>query len=539
MDWLRQRAAVTPHKLALIIADDAWRYDQLDVLTEQTARWLNDCGVQRGDLIAALLPSGLHYVCVIHALARLGATLLPLNTRLTLPELVWQLNTTTPPWLIHDTGESTRANQLKQATTARLSLLNVDHEKLALQREKLDVKREEPNADGNILFTLDDSPFTIDNSYFHLSNPQSIVFTSGTTGRPKGVVLTFANHFYSANASAYRLGLDPVDRWISALPLFHVGGLAVIFRSCLYGTAVILHPRFDLDAINHSLDVQRGTIISVVPTMLYRMLQSRTHWPTTLRLILVGGAAASPELVEAANLLPRRATDLESVDREQSLEDPSRYTPHPSPLVSTTYGLTEAASQVATQTPVDTASKPGSVGKPLMFTTVKIVDDSGRSLSQGEIGEIVVSGPTVMKAYFKQEEETQRALRNNYFHTGDMGYLDTDGDLWLVQRRSDLIVSGGENVYPAEVEAALRAHPGVAAVCVVGVPSTEWGQQVAAMVVLEAGSDLDEAALLAYGRARLAAYKQPRLVRFVDALPLTGSGKVHRRAVQEQLTLDK
>ena len=348
-------------------------------------------------------------------------------------------------------------------------------------------------------------------------------------------MLTFANHFWSATASSYRLGIDPDDRWLSVLPLYHVGGLAVIFRSCLYGTAVILHNRFDLDAINHSLDNDGATLISLVPTMLHRLLQSRDHWPDSLRLILLGGAAATPELVEQANNLPKL------VDGNQlSVNRPTDYR---LPLVAPTYGLTEAASQVATMLPEDAARKPGSVGKPLMFTTVNIVDDQDRELPPGEIGEIVVRGPTVMAGYYEdlglkiEDEAAQSSIINHQssIHTGDMGYLDEDGDLWVVQRRTDLIVSGGENVYPAEVEGVLRGCTAVSQVCVVGIPHSEWGQQVAAMVQLKPGQALTEESLLAFCREHLAGYKQPRHILFVDDLPQTASGKIARREVAARL----
>jgi O-succinylbenzoic acid--CoA ligase len=205
----------------------------------------------------------------------------------------------------------------------------------------------------------------------------------------------------------------------------------------------------------------------------------------------------------------------------------------PRPIVAPTYGLTEAASQVATMPPQDAARKPGSAGRPLLFTSVRIVNEAGQELPAGAYGEVVVSGPTVMRGYFNNPEATAKTLRDDQLYTGDIGYLDEDGDLWLVQRRSDVIVSGGENVYPAEVERALEQHPAVAVVCVVGLPHPEWGQQVAAAVVLREGQSLAEVELLTFGRERLAGYKLPRVVRFVKSLPQTASGKIARQAVTE------
>jgi O-succinylbenzoic acid--CoA ligase len=325
-------------------------------------------------------------------------------------------------------------------------------------------------------------------------------------------VLTFANHFWSATASSYRLGLSPEERWLSCLPLYHVGGLAVVFRSCLYGTAIVLHERFDLGAFNTSLERDQITLTSLVPTMLHRLLAMRKGqaWPASLRHILLGGAAATPELLAAA----------------QASSAP----------VATTYGLTEAASQVATLCPADVVRKPGSVGRPLMFTNVRIVDETGATLRPGEKGEIVVTGPTVMSGYYKNPAATAKTIRNGDLFTGDIGYLDDEGDLWLVQRRNDIIISGGENIYPAEVEAVLRQHPAVAAVAVVGVPNAEWGQVVAALVECHPHKQVTAAELLAFSRQQLAGYKQPRLLAFTDALPQTASGKIERRTVIERFS---
>ncbi|GAB4276820.1 MAG: o-succinylbenzoate--CoA ligase [Candidatus Promineifilaceae bacterium] len=513
-DWLAARAAASPQKLALIFGKEQWKYGELNTAVSHLTAHLYQQGICPGDFVAVLLPNSPLYVCLVHALARLGAVLVPLNTRLTPAELQWQIDHVAAKWLV----------------TAEKNSEIMNCEQLIMTDKWLQ----------------GDAPFPIPHSPFTTHNLQAIVFTSGTSGRPKGAMLTFANHFYSAMASAYRLGVLPYDRWLSVLPLYHVGGLAVVFRSCLYGTAVILHPRFQLDTINASLDHDTPTLISVVPTMLYRLLQSRSHWPASLRLILLGGAAATPELVARANGLPRAMdSDQYSVfSGQQKLNTDNRLLN--TALIAPTYGLTEAASQVATMPPEEAVYKPGSVGKPLLFTSVKIVGEDGASLPPGEIGEIVVTGPTVMAGYWQQptvnsQQLTVNGLRMtddglpNALHTGDLGYLDDEGDLWVVQRRSDLIVSGGENVYPAEVEEVLRGHTAVLEACVVGVPHPEWGQQVAAMVQLQPGQVVTEDELLAFSRERLAGYKQPRLLRFVAELPRTASGKIARQQVAEMM----
>jgi O-succinylbenzoic acid--CoA ligase len=314
-------------------------------------------------------------------------------------------------------------------------------------------------------------------------------------------------------ASAYRIGHNPDDKWLCCLPFYHIGGLSIIIRACLYGITVDLRQKFDVSEINHALAYEDITLISLVPTMLHRLLEATSEpWSDKLRLVLIGGAATSPELMQ-------RCIDLRIP-------------------VATTYGLSEAASQVATTLPGDAIRKPGSVGKPLLFTGARIIDENGKILAPGELGEVTVSGPTVMKGYFQNPEATTRILRDGWLHTGDMGYLDADGDLWIVQRRSDLIVSGGENVYPTEVENILKQHPAVKSACVVGIDDPEWGQQVATAIVLYPEQSVTIAELNIFCRQHLAGYKQPRHISIVLKLPLTSSGKVHRPSVQELIKED-
>lgn len=480
-DWLTSQTAARPDAIALIAGNHQWAYAELNIEVSSLAGNLVARGLTSGDKVAALLPNCAEYVFLIHALARLGAVLVPLNTRLTPSELDWQIAQTDCRMLIY-------------APETRYKVENLTRENLAA-------------------VTFSDLNKLSDDSYetqsFDMGALQAIVFTSGTTGKPKGAMLTYDNHFWSAMSSAYRIGTLPDDRWLCCLPLYHVGGLSIVLRCCLYGTTVVLQNGFDLAEIHQTLWAQNVALISLVPTMLYRMLDATMTSPPSLRLILLGGAASSPDLIERC--------------RKSNIP------------VSVTYGLSEACSQVATALPERAYQKPGSVGKPLLFTSVRIVDENGVQQPPGVYGEVIVSGPTVMSGYYGNEEATAKTLRNGELHTGDIGYFDEDGDLWLVQRRSDLIVSGGENVYPAEVEQALQQHPAVAAVCVVGVEHPEWGQQIAAAVVLRENANLDESELLAFSREHLAGYKQPRLIRFVSDLPQTASGKILRRAVHDLL----
>jgi o-succinylbenzoate---CoA ligase len=498
-DWLSARAAASPRATALIdctgeSTSQVWDFAQLDDLVSRLSGYLHEQGISRGERVAVLMPNSLSYVAHIFALIRSGAILVPVNTRLTPNELRDPLRRIACATIICSLGLEPVA---RTAMPAGGRVLVVP----AAAVEFGQWLRERPAATGR----AESSP-THD-----MAAIQAIVFTSGTTGDAKGAMLTFANHFWSAVASAFRIGVLPEDRWLACLPLYHVGGLAILFRSCLYGTAVILHDGFEAKHILTSLKVNRATLVSLVPTMLARLLRENMTGADVpdLRLVLLGGAPAALDLLrQAARVgLP----------------------------VAATYGLTEAASQVATALPAQTTAKPGSAGRPQLFTAIDILDEARNPLPHGEIGEIAVSGPTVMAGYAGDGEATQLAMRNQRLLTGDFGYLDGDGDLWVVDRRADLIVTGGENVYPSEVERVLRAHRAVIAACVIGLPDREWGRRVVAAVVPAAGQTVSGDELVDYCREHLAGYKRPREFVFVNELPQTDSGKIRRGFLAEQL----
>ena len=287
------------------------------------------------------------------------------------------------------------------------------------------------------------------------------------------------------------------------MPLFHVGGLSILVRSILYGGPVRLLPRFDAAAVSDALDAGDVAGVSLVPTMLARLLEYRAdrRAPPGLEVLLLGGAAAAPALLERARQLGYPACS--------------------------TYGLTEATSQVATVRPGNaTATAPSML--PLQGTEVRVVAEE-RDAATGEPGEILVRGPTVMSGYLEDPEATSRAIRDGWLRTGDVGFLDAGGGLHVLDRRDDLIVSGGENVYPAEVEAVLLEHATVADAGVAGVPDADLGARVAAWIVVRDGTAADAAALSAHCRAHLAGFKQPREFRFVGSLPRTVAGKLLRR----------
>ena len=433
-------------------AEHTWSFAELDTAVDAVATELQSRGVRAKDRVGIRAANSAGFVVAVHALMRVGAVVVPINTRLTKREVAFQ------------TEDADLQITLEDADLAQL---------LSGPRVGAGVAQHE----------------------FEMDAWHSILYTSGTTGRPKGAILTYGNHWSSAVASALNLGLLPNDTWLVCLPLFHVGGLSILLRSVICGMTALVLPRFEAAEVNRAIDEQGVTIVSVVSTMLDRMLTARGArvYPASLRCVLLGGGPAPLPLLQ-------RATDLGV------------------PVVQT-YGLTETASQFTTLAPEDALARLGSAGKPLMGSQIRVGSD----------GEIAVRGPSVSPGYLHGASSLDA---DGWLHTGDLGYLDADGYLYVLDRRDDLIVSGGENVYPAEVEAVLLAHPAVADAGVVGVADAEWGRTAAAFVVLADGGIATSEELINFCRERLAAYKVPRNIEFREALPRNASGKLLRRELR-------
>jgi len=482
-DWLAQRARLSPRKAGLIDRNGrAYTWEELDRSASAFAALLSRHGIECGDRVAVFAGNGYPYALAVMGIARLGATLVPINVRLADAEIAFQLRTVGAAALLADVERYDRAAGLFQ------SPLMLDE--LAARASEGRVGEPGPGRRPSL------PGFGTD-----LDRPQGILFTSGTTGSPKGAVLTFGNHWWSAVGSALNLGLREDDRWLLCLPLFHVGGLSIVMRSVVYGIPAVVHERFDPEEANRAIDQEGVTIVSVVSQMLERMLDARRDapFPRTLRCLLAGGGPVPKPLLE-------RCVRINA------------------PVVQT-YGMTETASQAATLAPADALAKLGSAGKPLFCTELEI------DAPAGEVGEIRVRGPNVSPGYvtargFERREEA-------WHLTGDLGYFDDEGYLYVVSRRTDLIISGGENVYPAEVEAVLESHPDVLEAGVVGRDDERWGQAPVAFVVIKPGRRFDAAELAAYCRARLAKFKVPVAFHELPALPRNASGKLLRRALAD------
>jgi len=481
--WIGERARISPENPAIFYGGETVSFRQLYDRSLMRVEQLKLLGVEAGDVIASLLENGLSTVDLFHAAQLSGVALLPLNIRLTVTEIAFQLDEIRPKVLLVGGERLVSLASAVCSTLADPPFLLIDQ------------------VDGRAV------PLPVLTEGSVADVPWTILYTSGTTGRPKGVLLTSRHFGFSALASLSHLGIKNNDLWLACVPLFHIAGLSILTKSVLSGAGVVLHSRFEAEDVSVTLDKQHITLMSLVPTMLHRLVEVRLvaekRAVPSLRAVLIGGASCSEEL-------RRRSLDLGFP-------------------VLRTYGLTEACSQVATEPLAEPLNNPLSLPKPLRGVELKIVNNSGESLAACEEGEILVRGGMVMDYYFNRVEESAKVLQDGWLHTGDIGFLDDHGGLCLISRRSDLIVSGGENVYPAEVEACLSLHPAVEEICVSGEEDLEFGQRVVAWVVLRGGQRVSEEELRQYCRNSLAGYKVPRRITTLESLPRNVLGKIMRR----------
>ena len=476
-DPLLERVAREPHASALQARSASWTRVELLRAADGLAAALLAEGVGEGDRVAGLLDDDAPAVALIHATRRLGAVHVPLNRRAAPAELRYQLETAGAAIVLADAANIDVARAVAPAG------VTVDRVEALLAAA--------PCGLPAVLRTEVD-----------LGAPATIVFTSGTTGRPKGAVLTHDNHRASAHAWAGLLRPVPGHRWLACLPLFHVAGLAIVTRTTRWGAPLQLLDHYDAQAVSAALD-DGVTHLSLVPSQLADLLDRRDGLapPAHLAAVLLGGGPIPTELLVRARAAGYR--------------------------VLTTYGMTETGSGIASGGADPATVADPTAGRALPGVELRVVPDGAADGS----GQILVRGEMVFSGYLDEPGATEAVLRDGWLHTGDIGTLDADGLLRIADRRGDLIVSGGENVYPAEVEAVLATHAAVREAAVFGVPHERWGSvPVAAVVTAEAVSDGE---LEAYCRERLASFKVPaRFVR-TAALPRNAMGKVQRHRLAE------
>jgi long-chain acyl-CoA synthetase len=482
-------AATAPAEAAVRLGGLELTYAELDDRSARLAALLREKGLQRGDRVGVMLPNVLEFPISYYGVLRAGGVVVPMNVLLKRREIAFYLEDSGAQLLLawHGFAEEAQTG----ADEAGVELIEV-----------------EPEAFAELLG--DHEPDT-EVAQTGEADTAVILYTSGTTGKPKGAELTHFNLTRNAKIAAETTcGIEAGDVVLGSLPLFHSFGQTVSMNASLsVGATLTLLPKFDP---GEALEImQRDTVTHFygVPTMYGALLHhpGREDFDTSsLRICITGGASMPVEVLRGFE----EAFDCELLEG---------------------YGLSET-SPVSSSNHPGRPRKPGSIGTPLREVEMKIVDENDQEVPQGEVGEIVIRGHNVMKGYWEKPEATEEAMRGGWFHSGDMARIDEDGYFFIVDRKKDLIIRGGYNVYPREVEEILYEHPKIREAAVLGVPHDQWGEEIGAAVVLHEGEELAAEEVSEYVKERIAAYKYPRLVWFVDDLPKGPTGKILKREIQ-------
>lgn len=500
---LRESAKKNPGHAALVLGETTLSYGELDGLARKFASALKGLGVKPGQHVALMLPNVPHFTAAYFGAQYAGAAVVPLNVLLTGDEVAYHLNDSDAVALVVWEGF------LPAALKARPHAESLKH---LIVARGLESEVEVPAGAHDMMHLAAGADPVTDGPATNADDTAVILYTSGTTGRPKGAELTQFNMFYNAQYVAERLvGLSSKSVGLLTLPLFHSFGQTVMQNAFLYagGTGVLL-PKFDPEAALQLMHTHRVTMFSGVPTMYFALL----HHPkadqfdlSSLEVCLSGGAAMPVEVMRA-------------FDEKYGVN------------ILEGYGLSET-SPVASFNVLERPKKPGSIGLPLWGVEFRLEDDTGAVIEQvGAPGEICIKGHNVMKGYYKRPEATAEAIRDGWFHSGDIATRDEDGYYFIVDRKKDMIIRGGYNVYPREIEEVLYQHPAVLEAAVVGVPDDKLGEEVKAVLAVKADVPVTEADIIAYCKERIAANKYPRQVELRPELPKGPTGKILKRELR-------
>jgi acyl-CoA synthetase (AMP-forming)/AMP-acid ligase II len=489
---LETRAEAAPEKVFLFSERDGrhFTYAQFDAAVNRAANLLSAHGVAKGDVVSLLMPNSAEYVIAYFACFKLGALAGPVNSLLKAEETAYVVGNSEAKLLLYNSEFAAQVEEIRGDLPALKSSIVFDDESKATSG-----------------FTA--SPGDWLETEIESDDEAIIIYTSGTTGKPKGCLLTHANLLANARQIVEWLGFTEDDTLLTIMPLFHMNAVSVTTMSALYaGGSTVVSPRFSASRFWQIISDYKITSFGSVATMLSMLLATYTDGvpaglsTAQLRFAMCGSAPVPAEVL-------RRFEETFGC------------------LVIEGYGLSESTCR-STFNPPDARRRAGSCGQSI-GNEMMIVDEEDNEVPVGEEGEIVMRGENICKAYFRNEEATRRAFRGGWFHTGDVGYRDADGFFYIIDRKSDMIIRGGENIYPREIDELLYKHPAIAEAAAFGVPDPLYGEEVAAFVVLKAGRAASEDEIVAYCREHLADFKCPKTVRVVDSLPKGPTGKVLKR----------
>ncbi len=496
--WATRRALLEGDRVALESHSRRVSYIEFDQRTNLVANGLYREGVRFGDRVAMLLFNSVEFMEVLFGCAKLGAIAVPINFRLSADEVSYLLADSGAVLLVVSSRLEAVASKAAGASGVHVRRLYVVGE---IQGEPSDLQRPFEELLAGASEHPRDEEVTLDDTAM-------LMYTSGTTGRPKGAMLTHGNMLWNAVNLVGRLsGLSHDDRTVTAAPLFHIGGLGVFSLPLFYlgATNYLLESFSPLETIE--LMAQKGaTCMFLVPAMwaaIAKVPDFASYDLSGLRFGISGGAPCPLTVIEF--FLDKRVNFLEG------------------------FGMTETSPLVSVLASADVKTKAGSIGRVCMHVDARIVDDEDHDCATGEVGELALRGPNIFKGYWGLPSATAEAMKHGWFHTGDLGKIDSEGFITLVDRKKDMIITGGENVYPIEVEQVLFRHPEIQDVAIIGAKDERWGETVVAVVVLAKADAIDEAEVISFARERLAHFKVPRRVEFIDELPRNATGKILKR----------
>lgn len=507
---VRETALQQPTKTAYHFMGNDTSYAEFDQSIARFASALRELGVEKGDHIAFLLGNTPHYLISLYATMRLGATAIPINPIYTADEIAFIIQNSDTKVVI---ALDMLLPLVEKAAGAFPSVLTYvicetspeAGEKIAALPDRV---REKVKSFTQLITSSSPEVLPVK---IEPDDTAVILYTSGTTGRPKGAMLTHENLFSNARDTAEYLGFTASDKVLATLPVFHVFALTVVVNApLLKGATILLVPRFSPQDVFNIVKDQQATIFAGVPTMynfLYQFPQANIEDFSTIRLAISGGSSLPVAL-------------LHNFEEKFNVR------------ISEGYGLSEA-SPVTCFNPLDRDRKPGSIGTSILNVENRVVNELGDDVEVGEVGELIVRGPNVMKGYYKMPEETAATIRDGWLYTGDLAKVDDEGYFYIVDRKKDLVIVGGYNVYPREVEEVLFAHPGIVEAAVIGLPDANFGEAIHAYVVVKDES-LDAQALNSFCAEHLAKYKIPSNFEFLTEIPKNTTGKILRRSLKEQ-----
>jgi long-chain acyl-CoA synthetase len=491
---LEDRVRKSPAKPFLFSESDSrqFTYAEFDDAVNRVARMMQVLGIKKGDVVSLLLPNGVEYIIAYFACWKLGAVAGPVNSLLKAQETSFVLGNSEAKALLVSSQYLPVVEEIRGDLPMLESVVTFDDEIDATRR-----------------FTDNTSSGASDTKEIESDDEAIIIYTSGTTGRPKGCLLTHGNLIANARQISDWLRFTPSDRLLTIMPLFHMNAVSVTTMSALYaGGSTVVSQKFSASRFWQIISDYQITSFGSVATMLSMLLSTYPDGvpdglkTDQLRFAMCGSAPVPAEVLK-------------------------RFEETFSCLVVEGYGLSESTCR-STFNPPDHRRRPGSCGLPI-GNEMRVVDEEDREVSDGTLGEIVLRGENILKGYYKNPSANEMAFRNGWFHTGDIGYRDKDGFFYIVDRKSDMIIRGGENIYPREIDEVLYQHPSTAAAAVIGIPDDLYGEEVAAFVVLKDNAAVTEEEILEFCRERLADYKCPKTIRFVEEIPKGPTGKLLKR----------